>query len=982
MKPLRLVLRGFKPFREEQTIDFTDLDFFLIRGPTGSGKTSILEAITYALYGKVKDLDKNDLINKNSARAVVDLTFSVKGKTYRVRREIYRDRSSAEVRFYEEGRLRFSKITEVNEFIQKLLGVKLEQFGQLFYLRQGAYDGFIKGTPKERKELLKGILELEIYEKLQKVFSEEFRETEGRLSQLEAELELYKNYTPEGLENLKKEIEEKKALREALKKKVEKVRQRLKELEEKLQKWEKLRRLKEELKKLREETLKPLSSKVSELKRFKPIEREIFQYLQLSEEREKLLRELERRKGELRKLKEEEGKLLGALKEAEKLLGKLEQRGEGLKEVERLVSFLEAKRDDWDKLGRKVAELKRGKEELQKLLSERERLEKALEKLREELKELEEKLASNEVKAEEEVELNEKLRSAKERKRLLLEREKLLKEKRELERRLKEKEAKLERLSERLKKKEKVLRELEGRRCLYLLAEGLKAGDICPVCGSKVERPPSEELPDTEKLKGLEAEVENLRGEVSKTEREIAVLKTKLENTGGKLSEVEEKLRELGELPPPEEVAKELEDLRKRKKEYEELTRKERGLREKLLKGEEKLKNLTERAESEEKRLGELKEEVENLKAELLAPLRKLANALKLPEEARKQLKGKELYDRLIALARKRLQKHGEELEKLTRSVQDLKLELQKVKTSKEHIGSEVENLGEKLRELEEKLKTLGGKIGNLVKPEREKLEEILKGLEKLESFLSELGNAQAYEKRLLSEIETLGEELGEGIPSEEEVEKLGEKLSELENRAEKLAEEVGLLTKTLEEFRRNLKLKGEKEKELSELRRKRNLLRTLRDDFSASRLQRFVLERALSELMEFADHYLRRLTDRYGFVLEGGEIFVYDALTDSTRSVKTLSGGETFLASLSVALGFGEFLGSSTSVESLFIDEGFGTLDKEKLGRVEEIFEVVRERVNKTVGIISHLEELAVLFDKRIEVIPSVAGSKIEVVK
>jgi exonuclease SbcC len=86
-------------------------------------------------------------------------------------------------------------------------------------------------------------------------------------------------------------------------------------------------------------------------------------------------------------------------------------------------------------------------------------------------------------------------------------------------------------------------------------------------------------------------------------------------------------------------------------------------------------------------------------------------------------------------------------------------------------------------------------------------------------------------------------------------------------------------------------------------------------------------------------------------------------------------------LASLSLALALGDYAGSGGKVESLFIDEGFGTLDKERLEKIGTLFEKLKLSLNKVVGVVTHLEELAEYFDQRIEVIPSAEGSKVKVI-
>jgi len=158
-------------------------------------------------------------------------------------------------------------------------------------------------------------------------------------------------------------------------------------------------------------------------------------------------------------------------------------------------------------------------------------------------------------------------------------------------------------------------------------------------------------------------------------------------------------------------------------------------------------------------------------------------------------------------------------------------------------------------------------------------------------------------------------------------------------------------------------------------------VLETVIRDFQSNNLIDFVVGKALDDIVEIASDYFYRLSERYRFETDKGNILVRDLYTDTVRVVESLSGGETFLASLSFALGLGEFLGSNAAVESLFIDEGFGTLDRETLAKIGELFGIIRERVKKTVGIITHVDALADLFQQQIRVIPSPQGSKIEVI-
>ena len=175
MRPLKLVLKGFKPFREKQEIDFSNLSFFVVRGPTGSGKSSLLDAILFALYGDKDELGTiDDLINKNSKGFYLDFTFSVKGEVYRIVRSKERNKPVS-VRAYKGNTPIVKSSSELNKLIKELLGVDKKIFKQLFLLPQGRYAQFFNETPAKKRETLMELLNLEIYQKLKEKISEDYR---------------------------------------------------------------------------------------------------------------------------------------------------------------------------------------------------------------------------------------------------------------------------------------------------------------------------------------------------------------------------------------------------------------------------------------------------------------------------------------------------------------------------------------------------------------------------------------------------------------------------------------------------------------------------------------------------------------------------------------------------------------------------------------------------------------------------------------
>jgi len=153
-----------------------------------------------------------------------------------------------------------------------------------------------------------------------------------------------------------------------------------------------------------------------------------------------------------------------------------------------------------------------------------------------------------------------------------------------------------------------------------------------------------------------------------------------------------------------------------------------------------------------------------------------------------------------------------------------------------------------------------------------------------------------------------------------------------------------------------------------------------------ADQFQAFVIEEAMAELARAASVHLERIHPRFALRAEKDEFIVVDSWqAGQVRSAKTLSGGETFAASLALALALSESMpqlrsSASASLDSLFLDEGFGTLDTESLGEVIDALEGLRSE-ERLVGIVTHLSDLAQRIETRIEVSKSPEGSSLRVV-
>lgn len=195
MKPLQLTMRAFGAYADEQTIDFTllgDKNFFLIHGPTGSGKTTILDAISFALYGSASgDLRESKSLRSDYAPAEqkteVEFTFKSGEHIYQVLRapeqELKKQRgegtrkvpaAAALFKLLSDGSKDplAAKSDEVTKKITEIIGFKAEQFRQIVLLPQGEFRRFLIAESKDRKAILETIFKTELYRRIETLLAE------------------------------------------------------------------------------------------------------------------------------------------------------------------------------------------------------------------------------------------------------------------------------------------------------------------------------------------------------------------------------------------------------------------------------------------------------------------------------------------------------------------------------------------------------------------------------------------------------------------------------------------------------------------------------------------------------------------------------------------------------------------------------------------------------------------------------------------
>lgn len=193
MIPVKLILSGFLSYRDTIEIDFTTFELACISGHNGAGKSSLLDAVTWALFGEARKRD-DSLINAQSNTAEVRLDFRYENNLYRIQRSKPRDKT-AQLEFFVQTAdggwkpLTEKSLRETENAIQSTLRMNYETFTNASFFLQGKADQFAQQRPGDRKRILSSILGLEVWEEYQKRAAERRKTLESEVSTLDARLE-------------------------------------------------------------------------------------------------------------------------------------------------------------------------------------------------------------------------------------------------------------------------------------------------------------------------------------------------------------------------------------------------------------------------------------------------------------------------------------------------------------------------------------------------------------------------------------------------------------------------------------------------------------------------------------------------------------------------------------------------------------------------------------------------------------------------
>lgn len=1005
MVPVRLWLRNFLSYGDTpQELDLTDVHVAALVGNNGAGKSALLDALTWVLFGEARS-GNEQLLRKGATDMEVALEFWTDGQLYRVRRRFTRRGNHHTARLDQHDRVSGKwkpivsndRVTSVSRELQRLLRMDYTTFINTVFMPQGRSGEFMNLAPSERREVLASVLGLGDYEVLAEKARKRVNELVGQIHAVAGQIRLWEEELQERPEVV--------AAFETACREQEQARQRHEAMTEEVKRWQQER---EAL--LQKEAMR------------QGLQKEADALLQQMDEAKKRISDAERELQEQQKIVSREADIVKAMgdyekaQRAEELLAKKAEQAQALQqqrqhlehaiaqarwELEAEMRLCQQKRDDAQRqlaelerflsqrpeVERQIKELKRARAELQEWDKKRQQLE----QVRQKRAELEKRIAEEQAAlAKREGELRQTQQQLQAR----------LAQKPELQKRLKELEEKQKQLAEWQHKAEEAQRKREQATArlaaLQTHAEGLKkqleetdeklqllkeheGEPKCPLCESALtpQRLMALRRKLTKEMEQLQGELQQVQGQQNTVMKAISELDAFLHQaqvTLQKRSVLEQRMGELQQA-------------------LNEITRTEEALKE----WETAWQTFQQERTQSERRWQKERQGLDEWEQAIGYDAERHAQAQSLVEQMAKA----EALMEQIADAERQAEHRRKELGQLNTTIADLQKRLESDDYAHQERAA--------LQQTDEQIKALGydaqqhQKLREWLKTNQhilqwwQKLQTVKEQIPKLQQAMEQGRQAMATAQERLTEIsgqlQTLQGELQRSKDVEARLSEAERQRDISEERLRQIAERVGALRQRLEELARREQALEQSRQQLEQWRQEKRDYELLAEAFGRNGIPKQILQVAVQWLEQEANYFLTRLTKgqmhlrfaltqptQKGTEKETLDIIVADALGD--RPYGSYSGGEKFRIDFAVRIAMARLLArrSGAALRTLVIDEGFGSQDKEGLEAMVDAIQTVAKEFDRVL-VVTHLDELRDQFPTLVEVTKEQGGSRLRFV-
>ena len=1012
MRPLELFIEGFTSFRHQQRLDFSELDLFAITGATGAGKSSLLDAMTYALFGTTTRSGKqvSDLVSQGSENLKVQLHFAVGSAQYRVtRRWRYRPKSPENKVILEtwqngDWETLGTSIVAVQNTIEQILGMDFDTFTRAIILPQGKFDEFIKGDTSKRREILRQLAGFEIFEQMRKEANELAKLLKQEREMVERQLAELSAPQADEVASRRSQLLSIEQNLPQFEQAVMNAQKALDEEEQLFSQISRSRELQQELAKLNANS-RDIESLALSLGRAQIADRlqgdwalvqEACKQYEIAINAAKLVQE------QLIKVQTELAKQQQRVDEAR---ATYEVKAPQIKEREDALAAAKVYEEQRNQLDKEVA---LAQNNLQEKLRHLQAAEKEMETVNTKMQGAGLRLTQAVALLEQYSAGGDRLDKLQQIAPLLMEFKLITKQQKshqqqlnkavaerqniqhnysQISLRLEVAEVRLKECGDELEVAERANAEAARLDSVTAVRMSLNSGDMCPVCGGV--HPESDRLPSLptsnivdlaplrEKIATANqvflaiqrgaVEAKSALSAIHQKESEIALTLKEMLNTVAKLHQqitlvLNESQWEASQLQQELVILKESDcKYRETEQQFQQISV-EYDKFQQMFNFAEKTK-LAKQKEYEEA-IGESDRRQQQLQT--------CVNALY-------QITKYQPYVNLVQALEKDKQELVALIKAAETSYQTAQHNTIQAMERDKQIAETVEQALAKKQQLNLRWKA------KLI--EVELTEEIFLAaiVPAKEQSKWEIAIREHRESKI--QLDTREKDLSEVIAGKTTDENIVAKVRSEKHTAQENFKQANnnraQLLAWIQVAEQNLEQAERLSQQITNFTEQEDTYHTLAQNLKSNEFQSYILEHLEAELVGSATLILQELTEnRYALKIQDGEYWVADNWNGGeARRVRTLSGGETFATSLSMALALSEKLSQGAQLGSLFLDEGFGTLDAETLESVTQILESLRQQ-DRLIGVITHVRGLGERLPAQVKVYKSPQGSRIEIEK